>query len=268
MSRSNDGSWAGTRGRGRLPSCSVDHFVERARRAVLDDAVRKLIAPLLEMLEQLNGKLARLEQQLEEECAKEPVIALLMTAPYVGVVTAAAFVSVLDDAHPFGNSRKVGAYLGLVPSEKSSGDRRRLGSITKKGNSYVRSLLIEVSWSILRHSSDDPLHRWAKALAKRRGNRIAAERLLGDWPAFVGDVARWHRVRPGLDWPADRARPGAPGPRHRLACSRHEARCRQGAPQGAQLPASPSEKPGGDRLEATPSAPRVRTQERSDRQGG
>ena len=168
---------------GRLPSCSVDHFVERARRAVLDDAVRKLIAPLLEMLEQLNGKLARLEQQLEEECAKEPVIALLMTAPYVGVVTAAAFVSVLDDAHRFGNSRKVGAYLGLVPSEKSSGDRRRLGSITKKGNSYVRSLLIEVSWSILRHSSDDPLHRWAKALAKRRGNRIAvvalARRLAG-----------------------------------------------------------------------------------------
>ncbi|RLB46106.1 MAG: hypothetical protein DRI90_27705, partial [Deltaproteobacteria bacterium] len=104
-------------------------------------------------------------------------------APYIGVVTAAAFVSVIDDANRFGSSRKVGAYLGMVPSEKSSGDRRRLGSITKKGNGYVRSLLIEVSWGIFRHRSDDPLHCWTQAVAKRRGKHIAvvalARRLAG-----------------------------------------------------------------------------------------
>jgi transposase len=167
----------------KIPSCSTDHFVRHARNAVSDDAVRELIAPLLEMLEQLNAKLAQLERQLEQECADEPTVALLMTAPHIGVVTAAAFVSVIDEAHRFASSRKVGAYLGLVPSEKSTGSRRRLGSITKQGNGYARSLLVEVSWSIMRRTSDDPLHRWAQAVAKRRGKRIAvvalARRLAG-----------------------------------------------------------------------------------------
>jgi transposase len=168
---------------GTIPSCSVDHFVAHARGAVQEEAVRELIAPLLELLEHLDAKLAELERELEHECAQEPVIELLMTAPHIGIVTAAAFVSVIDDAHRFGSSRRVGAYLGMVPCEKSTGDRRRLGSITKKGNGYMRSLLVEVSWSILRRSSDDPLHRWASAVAERRGNRIAvvalARRLAG-----------------------------------------------------------------------------------------
>jgi transposase len=168
---------------GTIPSCSVDHFVAHARGAVQEEAVRELIAPLLELLEHLDAKLAELERELEHECAQEPVIELLMTAPHIGIVTAAAFVSVIDDAHRFGSSRRVGAYLGMVPCEKSTGDRRRLGSITKKGNGYMRSLLVEVSWSILRRSSDDPLHCWASAVAERRGNRIAvvalARRLAG-----------------------------------------------------------------------------------------
>ena len=168
---------------GKIPSCSVEHFVAHARRAVVDDQTRELLAPLLIIIEQLDAQLAQLELQLEQQYAAEPVISLLMTAPNIGVVTAAAFVSVVDDAHRFGSSRKVGAYVGLVPSEKSTGDRRRLGSITKKGNGYLRSLLVEVSWSILRRSSDDPLHRWANAVAKRRGSRIAvvalARRLAG-----------------------------------------------------------------------------------------
>jgi len=194
---------------GKIASCSVDHFVAHARRAVLGDALGELVAPLLDMLEQLDAKLALLERQLELECAQEPVIGLLMTAPHVGVVTAAAFVSVIDDAHRFGSSRRVGAYLGMVPSENSTGDRRRLGAITKKGNGYTRSLLVEVSWSILRRSSDDPLHRWASAVAKRRGKRIAvvalARRLAGVlwamWrdgtvydPAWVGQ-----RIARGLE---------------------------------------------------------------------
>ena len=179
---------------GRIPSCSIGHFVVHARRAVADEKTSELVAPLLEMLEQLNGKLAQLEQQLEHKCADEPVVALLMTTPSVGVVTAAAFVSVIDDAHRFGNSRKVGAYLGMVPCEKSTGNHRRLGSITKKGNSYLRSLLVEASWGILRRSGDDPLHRWAQAVAKRRGKRVAvvglARRLAGVlWAMWRDDVA-------------------------------------------------------------------------------
>ncbi len=158
---------------GKLPTCDTDRFVDRVREAKLEHGINELVAPLLDVLDQLNTKLAELEQQLEQKCADDPVITLLMTAPYIGVVTAGAFVSVIDDAHRFSDSRKVGAYLGIVPSEKSSGNRRRLGSITKKGNGYLRSLLVEVSWSMMRRKSDDPLTCWAQAVAKRRGKRIA-----------------------------------------------------------------------------------------------
>jgi transposase len=72
----------------------------------------------------------------------------------------------------------------LVPNENSSGDHRRLGAITKRGNTYMRFLLVQAAWSLVRcRQSDDPLKRWALALAERRGKRIAivalARRLAG-----------------------------------------------------------------------------------------
>jgi transposase len=168
----------------RIPACDTSHFVKHARHAVRADIrVAELSAPLLTLLEHVGAQLAQVEVELEELCGDEPVIAQLMTAPSIGLVTAAAFVSVIDDAQRFGNARKVGAYLGLVPSEKSTGDKRRLGAITKQGNSYVRALLVEVGWSILRHARLDPLHQWAKTVAARRGKRVAvvalARRLAG-----------------------------------------------------------------------------------------
>jgi transposase len=223
---------------GKLPSGATTHFVKHVRRAKLDNAVNELIAPLLDVLDQLNAQLAQLELQLEQKCADDPVIALLMTAPYIGVVTAAAFVSVIDDAKRFGSSRKVGAYLGMVPSEKSSGDRRRLGSITKKGNGYVRSLLIEVSWGIFRHRSDDPLHCWTQTVAKRRGKRIAvvalARRLAGVlWAMWRDDTVydpEWvgkrcarglKRQAQGIDLRADAIKRAADKVRRRARSYQH-----------------------------------------------
>jgi Transposase IS116/IS110/IS902 family len=76
------------------------------------------------------------------------------------------------------------SYLGLVPRESSTGDKRRLGSISKAVNCYLRALLVETAWSIFKRvDANDPLRKWAEALAKRRGNRIAvialARRLAG-----------------------------------------------------------------------------------------
>ena len=73
-----------------------------------------------------------------------------MTAPGAGVVVAAAFVSVIDEARRFRNAHQVQSYLGLVPEEESTGDRRRLGSISKAGNSYLRSLLVEAAWVVIK----------------------------------------------------------------------------------------------------------------------
>jgi transposase len=77
-------------------------------------------------------------------------VARLCTAPSVGPVTAAAFCSTIDDVERFRNAHQVEAYLGLVPSEKSSGERQQRGHITKAGNTRMRRLLVQVAVSILR----------------------------------------------------------------------------------------------------------------------
>ncbi len=136
------------------------------------------------MLGPLQQQLAAVEQQLQELCAREPIVSQLGTVPGVGLIVAAQFVSVIDEAGRFGNAHQVESYLGLVPSEDTTGGKRRLGAISKHGNSYLRALLVQSAWVMLRQPGrTDPLQRWALAIAERRGKRIAvialARRLSG-----------------------------------------------------------------------------------------
>jgi transposase len=178
-----------------LPSCTTNHFVSRLGKSKLTPSLQALIAPMVEVLEKVDLQLASAELRLQRIVENEPKIQLLMTVPNVNVLIAAVFVSVIDDAHRFTNAHQVGAYLGLVPSENSSGDRRRLGAITKQGNSYARATLMQASWGLIRMGrSDDPLQQWAKAVASRRGKFIAAvalaRRLAGIlWAMWKDDTA-------------------------------------------------------------------------------
>lgn len=167
-----------------LRSCDPEQFVSNLRKTTLSEPLRTTIEPLLATLEPLETQLAAVEQQLFALCAKEPVITLLSTIPGVGPIVAASFVSVIDDAGRFGSAHHVESYLGLVPSEKTTGGKRRLGAITKQGNTYLRAMLVQSAWVILRQSARvDPLQRWALAVVERRGKRIAvialARRLAG-----------------------------------------------------------------------------------------
>jgi transposase len=141
----------------------------------LDEASRLLVAPLMAILESLEKQLGIVEEKLVELCVQEPQVARLMTAPGVGLIVAAAYVSVIDEARRFRRAHEVESYLGLVPREDSSGDRRRLGSISKAGNCYLRSVLVQGAWCVLRmRSEEDPLVRWGHQLAARRGQKVAA----------------------------------------------------------------------------------------------
>jgi transposase len=167
-----------------LPRCVTGSFVARVRQAELSSDVRRLLEPLLTSLETIGAELKVTEQQLAQLCAQEPIVTLLATTPGVATIVAAAFVSVIDDAKRFRNAHQVESYLGLVPTENSSGGIRRVGAISKQGNSYARSLLIESAWTILRNApAEDPLKQWGEVVTKRRGKRIAvvalARRLVG-----------------------------------------------------------------------------------------
>lgn len=169
---------------GALRLCDTEHFLSNVRKAALAPQVVEVSSPLLSVLEIIDGELIQVEQRLEQLCAKEPVVLQLTTTPGVGPIVAASFVSVVDDANRFHRAHQVEAYLGLVPSETSSGGKRRIGSITKQGNSYLRALLVQAAWVILRTPNrGDPLRSWGQAIATRRGKRIAtvalARRLAG-----------------------------------------------------------------------------------------
>jgi transposase len=126
---------------------------------------------LLELLDRLNPTIAELSQAIEQEAEKYPAAQRLMTHPGVGPLTALAFVLIIGKAERFQWGKQIASYLGLVPLEKSSGNRRRLGHITKQGSSMVRFLLVEAAQVTVRS-----LPEWRKKYAHlmmRRGRKIA-----------------------------------------------------------------------------------------------
>ena len=100
---------------------------------------------LLELLDGLNPTIAELTQAIEQEVEKCPEAQRLQTHPGVGALTALAFVLIIGRADRFPCGKQIASYLGLVPLEESSGQRRRLGHITKQGNSLLRFLLVEAA---------------------------------------------------------------------------------------------------------------------------
>jgi transposase len=126
---------------------------------------------LLDLLDQLTPKIQELTLALETEVGKRPVTRRLMTHPGVGPLTALAFELVIGTAQRFHCGKQIASYVGLVPSEESSGDRRRLGHISKQGNALLRFLLVEAAQVTVRSQP-----QWRSKffhLAIRRGRKIA-----------------------------------------------------------------------------------------------
>jgi len=126
---------------------------------------------LLELLDRLNPTITELSQAIEREVEKCPAAQQLMTHPGVGPLTSLAFVLIIGDANRFQCGKQVASYLGLVPLEDSSGNRRRLGHITKQGSSMLRFLMVEAAQVTVRS-----LPEWRRKYAHlmmRRGRKTA-----------------------------------------------------------------------------------------------
>jgi transposase len=126
---------------------------------------------LLAMLEALEAEIGALNRHVEAEVKRRPEALRLMTHPGVGAVTALALVLTLGPAERFGNARQVASYLGLIPSEHSSGGRQQLGRISKQGSSFLRFLLVEAGQSAAR--GDAELGRFYRRLAMRKHRALA-----------------------------------------------------------------------------------------------
>lgn len=157
--------------------------------ALLEDADVPLPARLRHALALLYGEvratehhIAALERELARIAAEDRVIQRLMGIPGVGLLTAIALVATVGHIHAFARARRFASWLGLAPSERSSGTRRRLGAISKQGDVYLRCLLTHGARAVLlaahrQAKAGRPLTRlqqWALTVRQRRGHNKTA----------------------------------------------------------------------------------------------
>ena len=169
----------------RVASSESEHVPARIAALPLGDTLTAELTPLFAVLGPISEQIAAADHRITALMHADPAVALLATTPSIGALTASAIVATIDDVTRFASAHQFEAFLGLVPSERSSGEQRRVGRITKTGNARARYLLVEAAWRILRAKGTDTaaLRAWALAIAVRRGKRIAvvalARRLAG-----------------------------------------------------------------------------------------
>ena len=164
-------------------------IVRRQATAHLEDLpgwANTAVGDSLSEVHRLDERLAEYDRHVSHMAANDERSRRLMQLQGVGCTTASALVSTIGDAHDFRNGRQLAAWLGLVPGQYSSGGKARLGSITKAGDRYLRTLLVLGAKSVLAaaKSKDDRLSRWALALQVRRGY----------WRAIVAIAAKNARM--------------------------------------------------------------------------
>ncbi len=142
----------------------------------LSPQARELLDDLLNEWLMLDAQIKRCDQRIREHGKHNSVIQRLQTIHGVGELISSAAWAVLGTGGTFHSGRCFAANLGLVPREHSSGGKQRLGAITKRGDRYLRKLLVQASQNVLRYAANHPQDRlsvWAAQVAQRRGHHKA-----------------------------------------------------------------------------------------------
>lgn len=144
----------------------------------LPDALRPVLAQAAREIRELEARMREVEHALETMARQSPLVRRLRTVPGVGLLSATAIMASVGDLRRFPSARHFASALGLTPRESSSGNVRRLGRITKRGDPYLRTLLIHGARSLLHHakrqSRPDRLRSWALERERARGHNKAA----------------------------------------------------------------------------------------------
>jgi transposase len=179
----------------------AESYVDRVEELELSLELRAEIQPILALLGPVNEQLVTIDKQVVALKSQDERLRTLQTAPAIGAVTSAAFLSLIDDVGRFRRAHAVESYVGLVPSEWSSSEKKLRGRITKAGDTRVRWLLVEAGWTIMRSRRPEcqPLRAWAEGIAARRGRKVAAvalaRRLAGILYAMLRDGTDYDPTR-------------------------------------------------------------------------
>jgi transposase len=155
-----------------LPLRSVTVRRQAAAAAeALPELAKRVIRDLLDQLHVLDERIGGYDREIEAQAKLcEPALRL-MTIRGIGATTALAIVATVGNAHEFRNGRQFAAWIGLTPGQYSTGGRTRLGHISKRGDAYLRNLLVQGARSVLNSASShqDRMSRWILELQPRRG---------------------------------------------------------------------------------------------------
>ena len=142
--------------------------------ARLPDLARQVLAVLAAQIEQLEASIAAIEKQLMAWHKSNPVSQRLATIPGIGPIIATAIAATVTEPSGFRSGREFAAWLGLVPRQNSTGGKVRLGGISKRGNRYLRRLLINGACANLLRSKATNADPWVIGLRRRRPSLVVA----------------------------------------------------------------------------------------------
>ena len=162
----------------RLRNCSTAAFHKQAPSQIPSE-LRPALTTVITAIGSLTRKIHRFDKSIAEMAAERyPEVSLLQQIAGVGTLTSTTFVLTIDDPHRFKSSRSIGAYLGLRPRRRQSGDRDPQLRIAKSGDSELRSLLVTAAHYILGpFAPDSSLRRWGLSFVKE-GDRNSKKRAI------------------------------------------------------------------------------------------
>jgi transposase len=152
----------------------------------LSPMIRALLGQLRAQWQALDGEIAALDQQILSLARAHPLARQLMTIPGIGALIATALVAAIDAGQAFGRGRDLACWLGLVPRQDGTGGKVRLLGISKRGNGYLRRLLVHAARAVKRSAKhrDDRLGAWLRGLEARAHPNVATV-------ALAAKLARW-----------------------------------------------------------------------------
>ena len=175
------------------------HALRRALPEWLEDAdnglselFRALLAELAEDLRRLDRRIAELDGQIAQRVEADPLARRLLSVRGIGPLTASALAGALGDGHAFARGRDFAASLGLIPRQHGTGGKLRLLGITKRGNRYLRKLLVHGARAVIRQAAgrDDGLSRWLNALLRRKHPNVVSVALANKTARIAWAMAR------------------------------------------------------------------------------
>ena len=161
---------------GRLGVATLVTLIEKGEAELIPTMSREALLAVINQMRDTQKRIGSIERKIQKWHRSNEQSRRLETIPGIGPITASAIAATITDANLFRSGRELAAWIGLVPRQSSSGGKERLGHITKKGDSYIRRLLVVGAHAVLKvaRHKEIPTTQWAAALLARKPYKLAA----------------------------------------------------------------------------------------------